>query len=327
MNYTEIIAALKSIGWDENVEGTQYVKYSRFKVPTATDWEHFYVQVENGYAYLCLHSRFAEWSKDFKNKSLGGITVGGKRGSHILLSSNMTAFKKVTGGTGNKIYEYFPLRFQRVSDLLAAVEVIAEKANFVVRSTSRDQATITLSTTDSGTFGSQDDGDSQISDKNYDPRLDQGDLKIDPSLRTPLKPEEDERRRKKQAENGALGERLAMQFEISRLKKLDCQDPAQYVMQISLEDVGAGFDIYSNWNGDERFIEVKASQLGSDTFFISANEIEVLTSKGSRAWIYRVDLSEQESPVGCVYPIPNAGEELKRQGVLEATQYRATIQR
>lgn len=327
MNYTEIVAALKSIGWEENLEGTQYVKYSRFKVPTATEWEHFYVQVEDGYAYLCIHSRFAEWSKDFKNKRLGGITVGGKRGGHILLSSNMTAFKKVTGGTGNKIYEYFPLRFQREADLLAAVDVIAEKAKFLVKSTPKEQLTITLATTESGTFESQDSGDSQISDERSDPYLDQRVLKIDPSFRTPLTPEEDERRRKKQVENGAHGELLAMQFEISRLTKLDCQDPAQYVKQISLEDVGAGYDIYSNWNGDERFIEVKASQLGSDTFFISSNELDVLVSKGARAWIYRVDLSEQESPTGCVYPIPNAGDELKRNGVLEATQYRATIQR
>jgi hypothetical protein len=329
MNYTEIVATLKSIGWEENVEGTQYVKYSRFKVPTATEteWEHFYVQVEDGYAYLCLHSKFAEWSKDFRNKTLGGITVGGKRGGHILLSSNMTAFKKVTGGTGNKIYEYFPLRFQRHSDLLAAVEVIAEKAKFIINGVPKDTTAIKPITSDRGTSELQDGGNSEVSGEDSDPHLDGQSLNDEAPLRTPLTPEEDERRRKKQAENGALGEQLAMQYEIARLTELGCPDPIDCVQQVSLVDVGAGFDIHSNWNGEERFIEVKTSQEGVDHFFISVNELNRLGELKERGWIYRVDLSNKENVMGCIEPIPNATAELSKAGVLEAIQFKATILR
>ena len=207
------------------------------------------------------------------------------------------------------------------------MEVIAEKANFLVKSAPKELSAITLATSDSSTFDSQDGDSSSSSEEVSVPLLDQGFFQIGATSRTPLTPEEDERRRKKQAENGALGEQLAMQFERSRLTKLSCQDPTQYVRQISLEDVGAGYDIYSNWDGQERFIEVKASELGSDSFFISSNEIKVLVSKGDRAWIYRVDLSARDDPIGCVCPIPNAGAELNREGVLEPTQYRATIPR
>lgn len=329
MNYTEIVATLKSIGWKENVEDTQYVNYSRFKVPTATEtvWEHFYVQVEDGYAYLCLHSKFAEFSKDFRNKTLGGITVGGKRGAHILLSSNMTAFKKVTGGTGNKIYEYFPLRFQRESDLLAAVEVIAEKAKFIVNSVPKDTPAIKPITSVSATSELQDGGDSEVSGENSDPHLDRQSLKIETPLRIPLTPEEDERRRRKQAENGALGELLAMQYEIARLKELGCPNPIDCVRQVSLVDVGAGFDIHSNWDGEERFIEVKTSQDGVDYFFISINELNRLGELKERGWIYRVDLSNEDSELGCIEPISNASAELSKAGVLEAIQFKATIRR
>jgi hypothetical protein len=147
------------------------------------------------------------------------------------------------------------------------------------------------------------------------------------NTRTPLSPEADEAKRKKQAENGAIGEQLAMQYEIARLTELGCPNSNDCVRHVSLEDVGAGYDIQSNWNGQERCIEVKASELGVDYFFISSNELHRLGELKERGWIYRVDLSKKSSLMECIDPIPNAGTELNRTGVLEATQFKATILR
>ena len=145
--------------------------------------------------------------------------------------------------------------------------------------------------------------------------------------RAPLSPEADEAKRKKQAENGALGEQLAMQYEISRLSRLGCPNSIDCVHQVSLDDVGAGYDIHSKWNEEERFIEVKASEIGAEYFFISNNELQKLEELKELGWIYRVDLSKRSDVMGCIDTIPNAGVELRKSGVLEATQYKATIPR
>ena len=128
----------------------------------------------------------------------------------------------------------------------------------------------------------------------FDPLLSQVSFQTDASRRRPLTPEQDEQRRKKQAKNGELGEQLAMQYEIARLTELGCPNSVDHVRQVSLIDVGAGFDIHSNWNGDERCIEVKASELGVDHFFISINELIQLGELRERGWIYRVDLSNKK---------------------------------
>lgn len=327
MNYTEIVATLISMGWDKDHDGKQYERNDRFKVRTNTGWEYFYVHLENGTSYLCLHSKFAEYSRDFKRKSLG-ITVGGvKRGSHQMLSSNMTEFKEVSGSTGRKIFEFFPLQFQRRSDLIAAIEVISEKAGFLVRNVQKELSAEIVGTSKGDTFQSHDDDKFTELEEASEPSLNQGSFKMDTSARVPLTPEMDEQRRKKQAENGAIGEQLAMQYEIARLTELGCPNSDDCVRHVSLEDVGAGYDIQSNWNGQERCIEVKASELGVDYFFISSNELHRLGELKERGWIYRVDLSKKSSLMECINPIPNAGAELSKTGVLEATQFKATILR
>ena len=327
MNYTEIISTLISIGWKKDLEGTQYVRNDRFKVRTSTGWEYFYVHLESGCSYLCLHSKFSDYSRDFKRKSLG-ITVGGiKNGQHLMRSSNMTEFEEVLGSTGRKIYEFFPLQFQRKSDLLAAVDLIAEKAGFLVPIVKSESLSIVLVTTASDTYEPRDDDTSSMPDEVSDPLIGQGSDQIDAALRIPLTPEDDEKRRKKQAENGALGEQLVMQYEIARLTELGCPNSIDCVRHVSLEDVGTGYDIQSNWNGEERCIEVKASELGVKYFFISINEIQKLGELKERGWIYRVDLSKSSDLMGCIDTIPNAGAELNKAGVLEAIQYKATLRK
>lgn len=143
--------------------------------------------------------------------------------------------------------------------------------------------------------------------------------------RAPVSPEEDEQRRKKQAENGALGEVLAKQYEIARLIELSCPNPEAHVDHVALRDIGAGYDIYSVWNGETRCIEVKAGESKVDSFFISSNEVETLTELKEQGWIYLVDLSKKDDLLNCVTTISNAGEKLAPEGVLKPTQFRATL--
>ena len=144
--------------------------------------------------------------------------------------------------------------------------------------------------------------------------------------RTPLTPEEDEQRRKKQADNGLRGEVLAKKYEISRLKDLGCPKPDDYVDHIALKDTGAGYDLVSVWDSETRYIEVKAGESKINSFFISSNEVETLKQLGDRGWIYLVDLSKEGDLMNCVTEISNAGEKLTRKDALKPTQYRATLQ-
>lgn len=162
-------------------------------------------------------------------------------------------------------------------------------------------------------------------DKISSSECDTGEPEESERKRTPISPEEDEARRRKQAENGALGEALAKQYEIARLGKLSCPNPDACVDHVALRDIGAGYDICSVWNGETRYIEVKAEESKVDSFFISSNEVETLTELKERGWIYLVDLSKKDDLLNCVTTISNAGEKLAPEGVLKPTQFRATL--
>lgn len=170
--------------------------------------------------------------------------------------------------------------------------------------------------------------DSDIADGSSDSDTDQVTPSVNsgaPGSRRQTSPEEDEERRKKQVENGARGEETAMQYEVERLKGLCCPDPLAYIKHESKENNNAGYDIFSGWNEEEtRYIEVKASEKGSDTFFISSNEVEVLKGHGQKAWIYMIDLSKKDD---CVTEIGSPGEKFDKEIKLEATQYRASLSR
>lgn len=168
--------------------------------------------------------------------------------------------------------------------------------------------------------------DSDIADGSSDSDTDQVTPSVNseaPGSRRATSPEEDEERRKKQAENGARGEEIAMQYEVERLKGLYCPDPPRHIEHVSKTNNNAGYDIFSGWNEEEtRYIEVKASEKGSDTFFISSNEVKELKRHGQKAWIYMIDLSKKDD---CVTEIGSPGEKFDKEIKLEATQYRASL--
>ena len=293
----EIVATLKDLGWTEYPDEENYDKYYRFKIRCAIGWEHVYVERKPkgnnlNDAYLCLHPKFLDWRKEFK-KSFG-ITIDGRDGKEILQSSNMNDFPLGVGRTGDKIPKYFPLRFQSVTDLKHAVTVIISMANFltVQNPEAMDGENLEIVNIEQKDFEQKASlgSNTSIFDTDGIPP-DSPDCLCTRAL---ISLEADELRRKRQAENGELGEQLAMQYEIARLTELGCPNSAAHVRQVSLIDVGAGFDIHSNWNGDERCIEVKASELGVDHFFISINELIQLGELRERGWIYRVDLSNKK---------------------------------
>lgn len=140
----------------------------------------------------------------------------------------------------------------------------------------------------------------------------------------PVSPEEDELRRKKQAENGAEGEELARLFEIERLRDLKCPNPATYINLVAKKDVGLGYDILTTWQ-ETRYIEVKTSASGSNAFFISSNEVEVLTNYKNLAWIYLVDLTKKDDIKNCIRTINNPGDKFNKEIKLAPIQYSATV--
>lgn len=104
--------------------------------------------------------------------------------------------------------------------------------------------------------------------------------------------EELRRQQERNSETGRAGELVALAWERARLGRLipPCPDPEKHAQRISSDDVGAGYDILSNWPGEERFIEVKATSGSEPEFFMSENERRTLATHGLRAWIYRVEL-------------------------------------
>ena len=94
---------------------------------------------------------------------------------------------------------------------------------------------------------------------------------------------------------GKAGERLAYLDELARLTRLGCPDPAKHVRLMAEENVAAGYDLRSEWNGELRCIEVKTTASGREQCFITENERSVLKALGRNAWLYRVDLSSGES--------------------------------
>ena len=61
----------------------------------------------------------------------------------------------------------------------------------------------------------------------------------------------------RRSELGRMGEQIAFEDEVHRLKGLGCPDPRNWVKVVAQEDVGRGYDIESWWHGHERCIEVK----------------------------------------------------------------------
>jgi len=105
----------------------------------------------------------------------------------------------------------------------------------------------------------------------------------------------------KQKRIGVLGEKIAMKFEIDRLKKLGIKNPE--VFHESVGNASAGYDIYSRHKSESRFIEVKASTQKGNFFYLTENEIKTLEKLKQKAYIYFVQIHDLKKNAGNVYKI------------------------
>ncbi|CAN7147632.1 DUF3883 domain-containing protein [Paraburkholderia hospita] len=110
--------------------------------------------------------------------------------------------------------------------------------------------------------------------------------------RIPLSAEEFERRQERNSEVGKLGELIAVQDELERLRQCGCHEPEKFVSRVAVSDVARGYDVESTWPGQERCIEVKASTQQDSDFYLTVNERRVLSELANRAWLYRVWVQE-----------------------------------
>jgi hypothetical protein len=90
---------------------------------------------------------------------------------------------------------------------------------------------------------------------------------------------------------GLYGEQFVMEFEKWDLITQGKEKLAEQVRWISKEEGdGAGFDILSrNYNGTDKYIEVKTTKLGKETpFYFTKNELEFSKQKAANYHLYRL---------------------------------------
>lgn len=105
---------------------------------------------------------------------------------------------------------------------------------------------------------------------------------------------------------GEIGEEIALEFEVQRLKTIGIKKPERYVNHISKVNSSAGFDISSiSSDSETRFIEVKSSLTSMKQIFISENEKNTLESLGDKAYLYFVEISDLENKIGKVSDLIN----------------------
>ncbi len=90
---------------------------------------------------------------------------------------------------------------------------------------------------------------------------------------------------------GEAGEQFVLNFERARLIHANRTDLADQIEQVSATiGPSAGFDIHSyEYNGTDRFIEVKTTKYGKSTpFFVTPNEMRFSQQNAERYRLYRV---------------------------------------
>lgn len=111
---------------------------------------------------------------------------------------------------------------------------------------------------------------------------------------------------KNQSRIGEIGEEIAFQYELGRVRKTKDVDPKEYVVLLSKKNVNAGYDIksYDQKKKRPKFIEVKATTRKNNySFHLSRNEKEFLAAKGPQAYIYLVYVSDVEKRTGKVFKV------------------------
>ena len=98
-------------------------------------------------------------------------------------------------------------------------------------------------------------------------------------------------------EIGELGEKFVIEYEKRRLKREGREDLSEKVKQVSLVNVGAGYDILSfDKEGTVRFVEVKTTTGDGSQFQLTANEYKVAKLKQKSYWIYFVRINNGTIP-------------------------------
>lgn len=89
---------------------------------------------------------------------------------------------------------------------------------------------------------------------------------------------------------GYAGEKVVLNYERWRLKKIGRKDLVGKIQWVSQENDAAGFDILSkSKDGEDIFIEVKSTTLGKETpFYFSQNENLFSKDNSDRFQLYRV---------------------------------------
>lgn len=107
---------------------------------------------------------------------------------------------------------------------------------------------------------------------------------------------------------GSIGEKIAFEFEKTRLKELGCPHEASKVKVISAEFANAGYDMESfDMDRDGRmheiYVEVKSSTGSKIDFYWSANELEKAKTHAERYWIYFVPGIDEQTGESSDEPI------------------------
>lgn len=107
--------------------------------------------------------------------------------------------------------------------------------------------------------------------------------------RNPMSKEIFDRLQKRRVEIGNEGEKHVMEEEKRLLESQGRSDLANRVKQISLTEVGAGYDILSFYpDGSNKYIEVKSSLTSREIFDWTINEIETAKRLSVSYWLYLV---------------------------------------
>ena len=90
-------------------------------------------------------------------------------------------------------------------------------------------------------------------------------------------------------EIGRFGELYIVEYERTKLRSVSKPDLANKVKRISEENSGIGYDILSfDLDGQEKYIEVKATSGVGSTFELTANELKTAERFSKRYWLYFV---------------------------------------
>jgi len=125
-------------------------------------------------------------------------------------------------------------------------------------------------------------------------------VNVEKRTKRQVSPEELQNRLAAQNEIGAAGEEIALTHEKNRLRALGVADAEADIVQVSLQNVAAGFDIRSKHRKDIRYIEVKSSTSVGAAVYVTPNELSTLKKHGDSAYLYVVHVTDVRKKEGKV---------------------------